>query len=377
MGTLTKYLNKIAYKFPKGYPDMNNEKDVLILESLVGDILGKKFRLNELENRNGTKEAIRFIIDTLGGKYNFVEKSDKTRLGIEGKNEIQFFIDLFQEAFGEKLDIEVIPKNQPPNPSGTFNMYVFNTQEFGKVSIVVSNKPPGGDGKGSEGDFIENINSLIEENGGEATVVLISPDKKLPFYNITNIRDSSKTDAGKGAKSDVQFMSNSKVDSNISLKKDSGFRWASVISIYKEFITKFINDAINGKLTDLELKQNPDVPGKYLMYDPITGNRISKAIIPDFPKDDINNWVFGPETPQVIIVGKPEKGEYSLENGVINVKVSNIYNTLEDLEKANIDPVFAVAQHRGKSQGLDFRIIPSKDAKITSNVRELSYNDII
>ena len=113
------------------------------------------------------------------------------------------------------------------------------------------------------------------------------------------------------------------------------------------------------------------------MYDPKTGERITKVIIPDFPKDDINTWVFGPEDPQVVIVSKPEKGEYSLENGVITVKVSYIYEKLEDLEEDKIDPVFAIMQHIGMSQGLDYRIIPSKQANISSNARELSYNEIM
>jgi hypothetical protein len=33
MDILKQFLNNIAYKFPKGYPDMNNEKDILILEN--------------------------------------------------------------------------------------------------------------------------------------------------------------------------------------------------------------------------------------------------------------------------------------------------------------------------------------------------------
>jgi len=44
---ITKYLNRIAYKFPKGYPDMNNDQDVLLLETLVGKFLNEKFSLKE------------------------------------------------------------------------------------------------------------------------------------------------------------------------------------------------------------------------------------------------------------------------------------------------------------------------------------------
>ena len=47
MDNITKYLNRIAYKFPKGYPDMNNDQDVLLLESLISEIVGERFSLEE------------------------------------------------------------------------------------------------------------------------------------------------------------------------------------------------------------------------------------------------------------------------------------------------------------------------------------------
>jgi hypothetical protein len=47
LDNITKYLNRIAYKFPKGYPDMNNDQDVLLLETLLSEFLGEKFQLNE------------------------------------------------------------------------------------------------------------------------------------------------------------------------------------------------------------------------------------------------------------------------------------------------------------------------------------------
>ena len=47
MDPLLKFLNSVAYKFPKGYPDMNNEQDIFLLESLVSEFLGLKVRLTE------------------------------------------------------------------------------------------------------------------------------------------------------------------------------------------------------------------------------------------------------------------------------------------------------------------------------------------
>ena len=45
MDLITKYLNRIAYKFPKGYPDMNDDQDVLLLETLLSKVIGKEIIL--------------------------------------------------------------------------------------------------------------------------------------------------------------------------------------------------------------------------------------------------------------------------------------------------------------------------------------------
>jgi len=47
MDVLEKFLHNIAYKFPKGYPDMNNDQDVLLLEAMVSEVLDEKFNLEE------------------------------------------------------------------------------------------------------------------------------------------------------------------------------------------------------------------------------------------------------------------------------------------------------------------------------------------
>ena len=45
MNVFDKFLNRVAYKFPKGHPDMNNAQDVSLLESLVSEILGQEIIL--------------------------------------------------------------------------------------------------------------------------------------------------------------------------------------------------------------------------------------------------------------------------------------------------------------------------------------------
>jgi hypothetical protein len=45
MNVLDNFFSKFAYKFPKGYPDMKNEQDILLLESILENMLGGEFEL--------------------------------------------------------------------------------------------------------------------------------------------------------------------------------------------------------------------------------------------------------------------------------------------------------------------------------------------
>jgi len=47
MNTFDKFFIKFGYKFPKGYPDMNNEQDILLLESLLNEVLDEPSNLFE------------------------------------------------------------------------------------------------------------------------------------------------------------------------------------------------------------------------------------------------------------------------------------------------------------------------------------------
>jgi len=382
MNIFDKFFKKFAYKFNKGYPDLNNSQDVLLLESLF-EKLGFKIPLNEeVPNRTKTIQAVQKIIDQVGDKYSlYAMKSKPNRISSIGKQPESVFVQTFKEVFGEDIDIKVFPPRQGSNPSGTFNMYQFKAGDLGEVNIIVSRSEPGGAGKSNEAIFIDTLNKLIEQVEGSATIVIKSPEYTETFDSIDKVEDSSKTGAGKGDKSDAQLISGNTVKANISLKQDGGFRWASVASVYPDFIKNFQTKAIAGEIPGLELRLNPEVPGKYLMYNSKTGERLSKIIIPDFITGDeqSNTYIFGPEEPKVIIVGRTWKeSDFTLNGSTITVQATHIYKTLEDVVDAGIAPVFTIAQHQNKPIGLDYRIYPADMAKIGPKASglELSVNDI-
>lgn len=62
MDSITKYLNQISYKFPKGYPDMNNEQDRKMLFEMVNGLVKEEEKQEELN-----VQTVKDLLDTLDG----------------------------------------------------------------------------------------------------------------------------------------------------------------------------------------------------------------------------------------------------------------------------------------------------------------------
>ena len=157
MDNITKYLNSIAYKFPKGYPDMNNDQDVFLIESLIQG-LGVDFKFDQLifeavdsSVKKNTKAAIDFIVKNTS--KGFKTQSDDFRLGNPEQVSPEEVQQIFKELFTVDGDITIHGPRSGPNPSGKFDMYEFETEEFGPVRIVLS-------GGGNAGEKYEESNGF-------------------------------------------------------------------------------------------------------------------------------------------------------------------------------------------------------------------------
>jgi hypothetical protein len=59
MNIFDKFLHSVSYKFPKGYPDMSDPTDVLLLESLINEKLGENVNItNVLTEDNSSYDAL-------------------------------------------------------------------------------------------------------------------------------------------------------------------------------------------------------------------------------------------------------------------------------------------------------------------------------
>jgi hypothetical protein len=98
MDIFDNFFTKFAYKFDKGYPDMNNDQDVLLLETLLSKVIGEKFSLEEA-NLSGAATGYpgplgafkKYVVDnpkhdpTSANDMNYTADRDATLLDIDTK----------------------------------------------------------------------------------------------------------------------------------------------------------------------------------------------------------------------------------------------------------------------------------------------------
>ena len=157
MNIFDKFFTKYGYKFPKGYPDMNNEQDILLLESLLEDLVGEAFSVfptteDEISNEK-VKELFRVI-----KKYPKLSINDPLVLDPNSPNTAKISRSLqrdskFIEYLNDELDIELDPID-----GAKWNGISIKWGEGSRGGRGIKSK-----GLGFEGELIADLELLREE----------------------------------------------------------------------------------------------------------------------------------------------------------------------------------------------------------------------
>lgn len=122
MDVITEFINRISYKFPKGYPDINDPADKALLESLMG--------LNEAPSQD-ISDGIEILKSKFGlGDNDFKEVSSKTYKVLVPKAERKEFNSKIAnlDDFEEKEQFKIIYNNKatflvkPKDSSESYNI---------------------------------------------------------------------------------------------------------------------------------------------------------------------------------------------------------------------------------------------------------------
>jgi len=126
MNLIDRAILEWSYKTKKGYPDLNNENDLKVFESLFG------FTLNE---GVAEKQAIQKIISKYPGKFDTM--SDSSRIANKEKVSKEEFVEVIQNTFGSETDVRVFAPNDGPNKSSKFFLFQFDI-EGTEVKIILA-----------------------------------------------------------------------------------------------------------------------------------------------------------------------------------------------------------------------------------------------
>lgn len=114
MDIIEQFLNKISYKFSKGYPDMDNPNDVLILENELSTLLETKITISEKKSLDFLKPDAQKLSNFLAKKLNIdledFKAATTSRIIILHDNRKELFSQL--EKLGYEKDLSIAGSSQ-------------------------------------------------------------------------------------------------------------------------------------------------------------------------------------------------------------------------------------------------------------------------
>jgi len=373
MDPITRYLNRIAYKFPKGYPDMNNKQDILLLEQELSK-LGVDVNLNEVSN-NDAEEGIEILKKQFGFKdEDFVKQSSITyKLLVPKSERLKVASDI------NKLD----DFDYDPNMKGSS----IGGVKFKNAKFLL--KPTGGQGRASAGteneDILENeIKKYIEQ--GATILIFDGVNKSYTIEGLKGVKGVGYDVAG-GKKADVVIEGNT--SHPISIKKDNAGFWESSDTRYKSVVNTLSKKIKNGDFAP-ELTFRPFITstgyekeGINVMYDETTDKKVTGVIVTDLPENQEESIIFGSDN-AVVVYRSYTPSDFTLEGDVLRVEVSKIIEDMNDVEEFGLEPVLNIRHDstRAATGGLRATVVPKKliykgGDNPTGDKIELSYNEIM
>jgi hypothetical protein len=175
MDVLEKFLYSIAYKFPKGYPDMKNKQDVLLLER---ELFKYNVDLREGTKAANTRKAIDIIVNSKEGKEAGLSKmANDYRIGNINKIDKDKFIEILNSVFNSPK-IKVYAPKEGPNSSSKYNMFEFDLEGEGQVQITLA----GGANEGEK--YEQGLLGKLKASAGSSLESIEDPEVKQIFSTL-------------------------------------------------------------------------------------------------------------------------------------------------------------------------------------------------
>ena len=366
MDIFDKFFKKFAYKFDKGYPDMNNQSDVQLLESILSKALNEKFSFTltegKAEDRNEAKDILKKELSLSDSDFKdtglnfYVLVPNSERMNTIDK------IENINTGTDKKFDYI-----STPTSFSSIGYFMYGQSKFG---IKPSEKQGGKSaGLGNEDVFVSEINNLLQD--GPKDVKIVAEDKTVNFSNVTQVIGTGLS-TGEYSKSDANFYDGDKDLGGVSLKKDNAIYWESADVRFSQEVKNLLDAIVSGKLGDevsyVPLKDsrgNPD-PDIIRMYNKKDDKPIAGIIVDDLPEQDTKQVIFGnDEVPVIKRTFRPS--DFKVEGDTIIINASKIYEDLDDVEKDQALPVLNIRHDKTRRSSRGLRALLQTQSSILKN----------
>ena len=346
MDALDKFLHSVSYKFPKGYPDMDNPKDVSLLESLISEVLGENniFELKKpyesLSSR--AKETAAEIMKALNLTTDNIKAHSSNRIVIlTDIPRSKIFQQL--EELGYTRDITI-----PGSSAGGFRA-PNGTEIIEKSKSLTA---VGGAGVENENIFTDNINKYASESNPITVIITPTEGKTLTYKNVIGAKHVGKEGEKLGLKGDSVIISK-QGDFPISIKKDGPFRWESAMTRYATLYDTFMSKAYNDEIPNLKLSPDPSNPKVLQMINPNNNKPYGRIYITGAPEleNQLPELVFGKD--KAMVVQKTfTDSDFQFQKGILTISSTKNIISLDDLKEKDL-PVIEFERNVSKATKLD------------------------
>lgn len=263
MDILEKFLNNYSYKFDKGYPDMNNDQDVLLLESILEELgidMNESFnplKFYDLQKYGGPR--LKKVADKIKKGEPFDTITNEQVVLIFNKPEYE---SLFNDANIEGL------KSLSKSNINAFPFFIDKNNKEYAIKDLLKSKDFGGKGGGSgtraEDIALEDINKKIQELGSIDVKLSENGEVYKNIISATTVSGTPKADfTFNNEKGPVVFISHKDGKGPRDFQQYSGFQGLSNYPEIKSFVeavkTETSNelkpgDSFRRKITDNNIK---------------------------------------------------------------------------------------------------------------------------
>ena len=365
MDLLDKVLLEWSARTDKGYPDLNNEQDLAIFESMFG------FNLKE---ETDAEQALKIVKSTLGLDDTSIkrESSKKYRILVPAKERYDTI---------EKLSALDGFEYDPNIRDSSIGGIVYSGIKF--LIKPLEKQGRGSAGLGNEDIISQKIKDAIQV--GVSNIILKGDNKAITIKNVEKVIDSGYDVSG-GKKADIVIYGNTVVP--ISIKKDNASFWESADSRYKNIMQAFIKKVEDGvfapHITFIPFvdKLGRAKEGIYNLYDAENEIKLGGVVITELPDKEEQSIIFGPDNAHVVYRSfRPS--DFNIKGDTLYIDVTKVLTDMEDIEKYNLQPVLKIRHDstRASTKGLRAIVQPYsklyRDGSIAGNVREIPFSDII